>query len=59
MSDIPDPATNALQMAKIISVNKWKTIVANMAHVTGEGPADMVMGTTLMMRIARSRKVST
>lgn len=56
MSNIPDPATDALQMAKVISVNKWKTVVANMAHVTHEGPADMVMGTHLMMRIAQVTK---
>ena len=56
MSDIPDPATDALQMAKVISVNKWKTVVANMAHVTYEGPADMIMGTHLMMRIAQVTK---
>jgi Mg-chelatase subunit ChlI/Mg-chelatase subunit ChlD len=56
MPDIPDPATDALQMAKIVSVNKWKTVVANMAHVTREGPADMILGTHLMMRIAEVTK---
>ncbi len=56
MTDIPDPATDALQMAKIVSVNKWKTVVANMAHVTREGPADMILGTHLMMRIAEVTK---
>lgn len=56
MLDVPDPATDALLMAKIISTNKWKAIVANMAHVIGEGPADMVMGTNLMMRIAEVTK---
>jgi Mg-chelatase subunit ChlD len=56
MSDIPDPATDALQMAKVISTNKWKTVVANMAHVTHEGPADMIMGTHIMMRIAQVTK---
>ena len=52
MLDIPDPASDALLMAKSISSNKWKTVVANMAHVTDNGPADMVMGTHLMMNIA-------
>jgi len=52
MFDIPDPASDALLMAKSISLNKWKTVVANMAHVTDNGPADMVMGTHLMMNIA-------
>jgi Mg-chelatase subunit ChlI/Mg-chelatase subunit ChlD len=52
MLDIPDPASDALLMAKSISLNKWKTVVANMAHVTENGPADMVMGTHLMMNIA-------
>jgi len=52
MIDIPDPASDALLMAKSISLNKWKTVVANMAHVTDNGPADMVMGTQLMMNIA-------
>jgi Mg-chelatase subunit ChlI/Mg-chelatase subunit ChlD len=56
MLDIPDPASDALLMAKLISTNKWRAIVANMAHVTGEGPADMVMGTSLMMRIAEVTK---
>jgi Mg-chelatase subunit ChlI/Mg-chelatase subunit ChlD len=56
MSDIPDPATDALHMAKIISVNKWKTLIANMAHVTHEGPADLVLGTHLMTRIAQVTK---
>ena len=52
MLDIPDPASDALLMAKSISLSKWKTVVANMAHVTDNGPADMVMGTQLMMKIA-------
>ncbi len=52
MRDIPDPASDALLMAKSIASNKWKTVVANMAHVTDNGPADMVMGTHLMMNIA-------
>jgi Mg-chelatase subunit ChlI/Mg-chelatase subunit ChlD len=52
MHDIPDPASDALLMAKSISSNKWKTVVANMAHVTDNGPADMIMGTNLMMNIA-------
>lgn len=56
ISDIPDPATDALQIAKIISVNKWKTLIANMAHVTRDGPADMVLGTHLMTRIAQVTK---
>ncbi len=56
MSDIPDPATDALQMAKIVSVNKWKTVVTNMAHVTRDGPADKIMGTHLLMRIAEVTK---
>jgi Mg-chelatase subunit ChlI/Mg-chelatase subunit ChlD len=56
LADIPDPASDALQMAKIVSVNKWKTVVANMAHVTDDGPADMIMGTQLMMRIAEVTK---
>jgi Mg-chelatase subunit ChlI/Mg-chelatase subunit ChlD len=50
--EIPDPAADALLMAKSIAVNKWKTVVANMAHVKEDGPADMVMGTHLMMNIA-------
>jgi Mg-chelatase subunit ChlD len=52
MLDLPDPASDALLMAKSISLSKWKTVVANMAHVTDNGPADMVMGTQLMMKIA-------
>ena len=56
MVDIPDPATDALLMAKSISLSKWKTVVANMAHVTDNGPADMVMGTHLMMNIAHVTK---
>ncbi len=56
MTDIPDPATDALQMAKIVSVNKWKTVVANTAHVTRERPADMILGTHLMMHIAEVPK---
>lgn len=43
-------------MAKIVGTNKWKTVVANLAHVTGEGPADMVLGTHLMMQIAKVTK---
>jgi magnesium chelatase subunit I len=54
--DIPDPASDALQMARIVSVNKWKTVVANLAHVTDDGPADMILGTQLMMRIAEVTK---
>jgi Mg-chelatase subunit ChlD len=56
MSDIPDPATDAFHMAKIISVSKLKTLIANMAHVTHDGPADMVLGTHLMTRIAQVTK---
>jgi magnesium chelatase subunit I len=56
MRDIPDPASDALQMAKIVSVNKWKTVVANMAHVADDGPADMILGTQLMLRIAEVTK---
>lgn len=56
IADVPDPATDALQMARIISTNKWKTVVANKAHITREGPADMIMGTHLMMRIAEVTK---
>jgi Mg-chelatase subunit ChlD len=56
IADIPDPASDALQMAKIVSVNKWKTVVANMAHVTEDGPADMILGTQLMMHIAEVTK---
>ncbi len=56
MIDIPDPASDALRMAKVVSVNKWKTVVANMAHVTRDGPADMILGTHLMMRIAEVTK---
>ena len=54
--DTPDPASDAIMMSKSISSNKWKTVVANMAHVTGNGPADMVMGTHLMMSIAHVTK---
>lgn len=50
--NIPDPANDALLMARIVSANKWKTIIANMAHATKEGPADQVLGTNLMMHIA-------
>jgi Mg-chelatase subunit ChlD len=56
LADVPDPASDTLQMARIVSVNKWQTVVANMAHATHEGPADMVLGTRLMMRIAEVTK---
>jgi len=56
MIDIPNPASDALLMARTISVNKWKTVVANMAHVNEDGPVDMVMGTHLMMNIAHVTK---
>lgn len=56
IADIPDPASDALQMAKIVSVNKWKTVVANMAHVVEDGPTEMMMATQLMMRIAEVTK---
>jgi Mg-chelatase subunit ChlI/Mg-chelatase subunit ChlD len=55
-ADVPDPATDALQMAKIISTNKWRTIMANMTHVTRDGPVDVIMGTQLMIRMAQTTK---
>jgi len=56
MLDTPDPANDALLTARVISTNKWKTLVANMAHVVKEGPADLVLGTHLLMRIAETTK---
>jgi Mg-chelatase subunit ChlD len=54
--ETPDPAGDALLMARTIALNKWKTVIANMAHVTDHGAADMVMGTHLMMNIAHVTK---
>ena len=53
---VPDPNEDALMVSRMISSNKWKTIVANMAHVDESGPADLFVGTRLMMNIARTTK---
>jgi Mg-chelatase subunit ChlI/Mg-chelatase subunit ChlD len=53
---IPDPTGDALTVSRSIPSRKWKTIVANMAHVPQNGPADQVVGTRLMLNIARVTK---
>ncbi|HUK50227.1 MAG TPA: VWA domain-containing protein, partial [Terriglobales bacterium] len=55
-TDIPDPATDALHMAKIISTNKWKIVIANMTHAVQVGPADVLLGTQLMIRMAETTR---
>jgi len=54
--ETPNPAIDALLMARTIALNKWKTVIANMAHVTEHGAPDMIMGTHLMMNIAHVTK---
>jgi Mg-chelatase subunit ChlD len=51
-----DPGNDALMVSRTISSSKWKTIVANMAHVSEDGPTDLVNGTRLMTDIARVTK---
>jgi Mg-chelatase subunit ChlI/Mg-chelatase subunit ChlD len=52
----PDPTDDAVMVSRRIASNKWKTIVANMAHVSENGPKDLVVGTQLMMDIARTTR---
>ena len=53
---VPNPTEDALMVSRIISSHKWKTVVANMAHVNENGPLDLIVGTRLMMNIARNTK---
>jgi Mg-chelatase subunit ChlD len=51
--DVPDPATDSLMMANMIANKKWRAIVANMAHAVEGSPIDLIMGTQLMIEIAK------